>query len=565
MLRDAIYRGGKLALGTGLLALAMGCGGERRSALASAAKEGGSVVIAAFAEPTTLLPLFVSQTSEKQITDQIFEPLAEIGPSLNTLGDAGWRPRLARAWRWSADSLAIAFELNPAARWHDGVPVRAADVRFSLELYRDPAVAAHGASNFQNVDSVSVSDSLTAVIWFKRRTPEQFFQIASTLYVLPEHLLRTEDRSALRTSTFARRPVGSGPFKLVRWEPRSLIEIQANTDYHLGRPLLDRIVWTLTPDPATAASKLIAGAADFVEMLNAEGMQRIAKASHLRSVAYKGFTEGYMLFNMRHPRQPLRPHPLFADRDLRIALTMALDRATMLGSVLDSLGAPALGPFTQAHFTADTTIPQIAYDPEGASRLLDSLGWRGRDREGVRMRAGQRLEFSLLVPTSSLPRRRYAVLIQEQLRRAGVKVNVEELDPSVMAPLMATGKFDAALHALQMEPSPSTIRDTWKSVAPDRRLMNLGAYSSALVDALIDSATAEFDRERAIELYRRAYRAIVADAPAVWLYEVRPRAGVHVRVRTVTDQADSWWRDMRLWWIPPAERIDRDWVGLRVP
>lgn len=560
--RTGVRRAGLRAVA--FLILAGGCGMERPSDRATNEAVGGSVVIAAFAEPTSLLPPFVSQTSEKQIADQIFDPLAEIGPDLNTLGDAGWTPRLARAWHWSADSLAITFELNPAARWHDGVPVRANDVRFSWELYRDPAVAAHGAANLQDVDSVSTRDSLTAVVWFRRRTPEQFFHLVSTLYVLPEHLLRGEDRRSLRHSAFAQRPVGSGPFRLVRWEPRSLIEVEANTAYHLGRPLLDRVVWTLTPDPVTATSKLIAGDADFVEMLNAEGLRRIGGIGHLRAVSYRGFTQGYLVFNMRSPRQPLQPHPLFAVREMRVALTMALDRRTMLATVLDSLGAPSYGPFAAAHFTADTTIPQIPFDTSGSNRLLDSLGWRQRDRDGVRMRAGQRLEFSLLVPTSSLPRRRYAVMIQEQLRHVGVKVKVEELDPSAMAPLMVTGKFDAALHAVQSEPSPSSIRDAWKSVQPGSRRMNVGAYSSPLVDALIDSATSEFSRARAIQYYQRAYRAIVDDAPAVWLYELRPRAGVHVRIRTLVDRADTWWRDIRLWWIPPSERIDRDRLGLRV-
>ena len=125
---------------------------------------GGTLVIALPAEPRTLMPLHLSGAQEKEVADQIFDVLAEIGPDLNTYSDTTWTPRLADSWQWAADSLSITFKLNPRARWHDGPAVTSKDVKFSVELYKDPRTGSRFAGQMANIDSVSTPDSLTAVM-----------------------------------------------------------------------------------------------------------------------------------------------------------------------------------------------------------------------------------------------------------------------------------------------------------------------------------------------------------------------------------------------------------------
>jgi peptide/nickel transport system substrate-binding protein len=237
---------------------------------------------------------------------------------------------------------------------------------------------------------------------------------------------------------------------------------------------------------------------------------------------------------------------------------MALDRRAMLQNVLDSLGALSYGPFSVAYSTADTTLPQIPYDTAAAGRMLDSLGWRDANGDGVRERHGRPLRFELLAPTTSAYRRRYAVLIQEQLRRVGVRVDIQEPDLQSMIGRMFAGQYDAFVHSATGDPSPRALRQSWRSVDPKNRSFNFAVYRNPKVDALMDSAQVEFDPARSRAYYRQAYRAIVDDAPVVWLYEIRQHAAVHRRVRTVLDRADIWWRDIRHWSIPANERIARD-------
>ena len=526
--------------------------------VAPAGDVGGTLIIALPAEPPTLMPPLIRYAQEKEIADQVFDFLAEIGPDLNSLGDAGFTPRLAESWQWAADSLSIAFRLHPKARWHDGRPVTSADVRFSVELNKDPRTGSNRLAALADVDSVSTPDSLTAVVWYARRSPEQFYNVAYSISVLPEHLLRDADRANLAAHPLARNPVGSGPFRFVRWDARSVLEVAADTAYHLGRPLLDRVIWTLNPDASSALVKVLAGEADLFEIVTTEGMAQLAGQDLVRAIPYANPNYGYLGFNFRDPKNPSRPHPLFADRELRRALAMAIDRSALAKNVFDSLAFLGAGPFSRMLATADTTLGQVAYDSAGADRLLDSLGWRDRDGDGVRDRDGRPLRFAISYPASSPPRRRYAELIQAQLRPHGVRADVDGADIASLGPRLYSSRFDAILNSWAADPSPSAIHEGWHTMPPTSRANNFQLYGNPAVDAAIDSAMSEPDPTRSRAQYRKAYRGIIDDVAAVWLYENRYFMALHRRVQPVLKGSDAWWRHLRLWSIPAAGRLPRD-------
>lgn len=513
-------------------------------------------------EPMPLIPSLANEQLSRNVTDLVYERLAEIGMKMNTIGDAGFTPRLAKSWTWSRDSMSIAFSIDPRARWHDGQPVRASDVVYTFGVNKDPKTGSLITSVITNIDSVTARDSLTAVAWFHRRTPEQFYDIAYQNFIIPEHVFRNIPHDKLGTSDAVKHPIGSGQFRFVRWEPGVRVELIADTAHYRGRPKLDRIIISLVTDVPTSITQLLTGQADFVDVVPPDLIPRIDSSGQAELFKYPGNAFAYMGLQTRDPKRPGQPHPIFGDRMVRRAISMALDRQAMLRNVFDTLGTLGSGPFTRPF--ADTTITLLPFDRAHAAALLDSAGWRvGAD--GIRSKNGRPLAFSVLVPISSAPRQRYAVLIQEQLKGVGARVNVESADFSNFVARMDTRNFDAIINAGGADPSPSGIKQNWTSESLARGGQNYTNYSNPLFDALVDSASRTLDPERARGYYHRAYQTIVDDAPAVWLYDILSVGGKHKRIRPVGIRADTWWANLPEWWIPANERIDRDRIGLRAP
>ncbi|HEY5087711.1 MAG TPA: peptide ABC transporter substrate-binding protein, partial [Gemmatimonadaceae bacterium] len=449
----------------------------------------------------------------------------DIGPALNTIGDGGFTPRLADSWTWAPDSSWIAFHLNPRARWHDGQRVRASDVRFTFRLITDTTLGSPIAATLGGIDSVSVRDSLTAVVWYKRRTPEQFFDFVYNVAILPEHLLHDIPAKSLASSQFARHPVGSGRFKFGRWDPGSRIEIVSDTGNYRGRARLDRVVWLVSPDMTAATTRLLAGEADFLEVVRGPAVDQVLGSSRLRLLTSPSLDYGYLAFNVH--RAP------FGDRNVRRALSMAVDRTVMARNVFDTLALPGLGPVTRA-LPASSGAAAISYDSVAAAKILA---------------AHRPISFKLLVPTSSAVRVKYATLLQAQYRRFGVTVTIESLEANAFVQRLTKGDFDAVLNAWRTDPSPATVIQAWGSADVPPQGANFAGYANAVFDALVDSASHSFDPARARAYYGRAYNVIDGDAPAVWLYEARNVSGVSRRVHVTGVRPDAWWAALPDWTV----------------
>lgn len=541
-----------------LLALALAACTTDTSGNGSTAA-GGTLVISVSGDPETLFPPLSESVTSQIIDDLVYDRLAEIGDSLNTVGDAGFQPRLARAWDWSSDSLSIAFHLDSAARWHDGIPVRASDVVFTWHVYADTANASPFAPSLADIDSVTSRDSLTAVFWFRDRSPMQFYEAVNTLSILPAHALANAVGPALRTVPLARSPMGSGRFRFVRWNAGQSIELAADTANYRGRPGLDRVIMTIAPDFSTALKRLLGGEADMLEQVPAANMADVAKDTSVQVTLTPGLDYNFVQFNLRDPKQPGRPHRLFGDRNLRRALTMALDRRSIVRNAYDSLASVAVGPTVRAYPTTDPALRQILFAPDAARRTLDSLGWKDTNHDGVRDRNGTALEFDLAVPNSSKARGTMAVLIQEQMRQLGVKMNIDLRDYPAFVDLETRRAFDAVLGAWHVEPSPGGIRQTWGSAgALAAGGSNYGSYVNPEFDARVDSALAATTLDARRAHFTSAYQTIIDDAPAIWLAEPKRVMAVQRRIRTVGMRPDAWWASLADWTIPPDQRIARD-------
>ena len=540
-----------------MAAVVMAC--SDRANTQGVGEPGGTLVISTTQDPGTLFPPLIGTVQAKQITEQIYDYLADVGPEMNTRGDKGFRPQLTDGWRWSNDSLSLTFHINPRAKWHDGLAVTSRDVKFTLALNKNPTLGGSVESELANIDSVATPDSLTAVFWFHERVPTQFLDAAAQMLILPAHQLEKIPVEKLRE--LAPFPMGSGRFRFRRWDKGSSVEIVADTLNYRGRARLDRVIWSITPDFTPAVTRFLGGDADLFDALRVENMAQVRSNPTLRLMVLPPSDYAFIAFNLRDPGNKNRPHPLFGDRDLRRAIAMSIDRRLLVKSVLDTMGLVPVGPTIRAFPTTDPRIVQIPYDAVHASSLLDSLGWTRSSARGVRTRKGRDLAFTLLVPTSSLNRVRMAVPLQAQLGQMGIRMAIETMGSAAMGSREQAGNFDAALGVWHLGASPDATRAAWTSAGVGDAGVNYGSYESPVFDGQLDSAL-RADSAHARDLFSRAYATINADAPAVWLYEPMTIMGLHRRIRTAWMRPDAWWADLGDWYIPRRERLMRDRLQL---
>ena len=316
----------------------------------------GTMVIASGGEPDILLPPVSEFSITRDVTDQLFLKLADLGASGNTIGDEDFQPQLAQRWEWDTPTTLV-FHLDPRARWQDGPAVTAADVAFTYDAYTDTLVNSSFRSSLRHIAAVTTRDSLTVVFRFRQRYPEMFYDAVYHLRILPAHLLREVPRDQWRSVAFGRAPVGDGPYRFVAWKAGESIELAADSTFFLGRPHLRRVIWRFTPDQQGAVTQLITGDADAVEVLvTPDNVQRARADTALATYPYKGSAYGYVGFNLAAPGDSTKPHPLFGDRDLRRALVMATDRERVLRNVFGDLAKVPPGPLSQLWWIWDPEI-----------------------------------------------------------------------------------------------------------------------------------------------------------------------------------------------------------------
>ena len=518
----------------------------------------GTVVIAS-TPAQNLFPPLQDLEVEMAAADLIFSKLADVGPSSNTIGDTDFVPNLATSWNFD-DDLTISVSLNPLARWHDGAPVTAQDVVFSFGVYQNPVVNSSARSRLGTIASAIASDSMTVVFKFNQSYPEQFYDAVSHVHILPSHILESVAPEDLRSHEFALHPVGSGPYKVVRWIPGESLDLAADSTHHLGRPGVPRIIWSGVDQPPDAVNELLADRADYTHIVYGQSdLERIKEATHLRLAEYPSNTYNFVGFNLRDPEDDSRPHPLFGNRDLRRAMVMAVNRPALVQSVLGANAIRSVGPVTPALSIWDANLPEtIPFDSAAARIAFAGLGWSDSDGDGTLDRDGRPLEFDFLVPPSAV-RARGAVILQDQLARSGIRMNIVEVDWPAYMERIGDGTFDAQFGSIGQDPSPSALAINWTEDGFGD--FNVGKYSNPEYTRLARAARAEANPDQSLAKWHAALRIINEDAPAIWLWVPKTFAAMHVRFEDAVVFPHQPFRGLPDWRVPPANLIQRDLFG----
>ena len=515
----------------------------------------GTLVIAIPGEPVAPVPsLWRNDQASREISDLLFLHLADPDPAYRLGDERAWVPRLARRWT-RRDSLTLAFELDPRARWEDGTPVTARDVVLGLERGRNPAYAAQTATLLKRIDRVTAEGERVVVVRFTQAYGEQFYDAVFHAPPLPTHLLAGVPPESLATSGFVAQPVGNGPYRYSRRVAGQQLELTANDSFFLGKPGIGRVLFLIVGSPEARAAMLLAGEVDALENIFAlPNWTRLENLPEYHLYPLPGLGLNYASFNSRAPGDTAQSHPLFADVAVRRALALALDRERMSRAAYGPLTRPPGAPVSALVARAVEAPPPPPYDTAAARRLLASRGWADHDGDGILDKDGRAFQFRLMVPSVSASRIRMATEMQEAWRRLGIAAELELVEPAVYTERRNALRFDMDMYGVNQDPTPSGLTQSWSCAGIGGS--NVLRYCNPRVDSLL--ARAQAQGRGAPRTYGQALRLIAADAPVIFLAALVAGTPVHRRFNGVRIRPESSWADVWRWSLRPGEALERD-------
>jgi peptide/nickel transport system substrate-binding protein len=443
----------------------------------------------------SLDPRMMRDTTSYRVVDLLYDGLVRLDRDLKPT------PGLAESWD-QRDETHWVFHLRPDARFHDGRAVSSEDVRYTLETMLDPAFGAPLRSLYQPIEKVEAPDPLTVSITL--RAPYAPLLSYLDLGIVPR---------GSRSSDLESSPVGTGPYRMKEWARGSTILLEANPDFWGGAPAIHQIELVLVPDNTARAQAFEAGDLDLIQSpLSPPDIRRLATDERFVKDAESGPAITYLNFNCARP--PLD------EPGVRRALSMLVDQDTILTRIYENTDEKARSILLPSSWSFTIRVQQPSYDPEGAVALLDELGWKDRDGDGVLDKNGKRLAIELSTHGEDVNRVQTLEYFQNVLRGRGIEAEVKVTDWPSFSVRRDAGDYDVILLGWTqlVDPDKETF-DQFHS----RGGLNWGSYRNSEVDALLERGRSTTALEERAEIYRRVAAIVASEVP----YYVLSYQGYH--------------------------------------
>lgn len=434
--------------------------------------------------------------------------------------------RLAKSWEHSPDYRTWTYHLRTDVRWHDGVPVTAHDVKFTMDLLSHPDVLWETPGSY----STAVPDDSTYVITYNEGFPPTYPE--RNIAYFPKHLLKDLDPSEFESWEFWTHPVGNGAYRYVRHVPKTMMEFEANPDYALGRPKIDRLIVKFGPPSVT---ELLSGNVDAVSHFRRSASDVLAIKDDPRFRVYYEIWDDILGLQVIFWNQR---NSLFTDPRVRRALTLAINRRELHRVLNMSEDLPIVDVvYTERQYRQGKLPEALPYDRALARTLLDQAGWRDLDGDGVRERDGQEFRFPLIVASEW---QAAAVYVQDQLRQVGIRMDITTLETGIVRGRIRAGQFDAALGLFWSE--VGTLLHFFGEDSP------LG-YRNARVTQLLDAAQKTQNPDEIDEIFRGLMSIFREDLPFTYLVLNVETYVAHRRVKGLSTpfRANPLWSVEHLW------------------
>ena len=509
-----------------------------------------AVIAAVSADFDHLNPLLIQLSLSREACTLIYPSLVK--PAYDReKGEIDFLPSAAERWEFSPDGKSVTFHLKPGAVWEDGKPLTSRDFKYSYGLYADPVVASTRQHYLEDLllkedgtpdieRAVLTPDDSTLVLRFRRPlAPSIVLDHLNDLMPVAEHVFSEYRPDEIRSRAAEIPVVGAGPYRVERWQRQEKLVLERSPTSTLPHPAATRqLIFLVVPEYTTRLAMLRSGQVD--AMLSAGGinpkdvadLESMAGNVVIRPVKDRYF-DSIVWLNIDgqawRERREVRPNPLFGDKTVRRALTLAIDRQSIIDGFMGPEHAEIVNTSLSPAYRriANTSLDPYAYDPKRASELLRGAGWTpGPD--GILRKEGRRFSFELAAPVGN-PRRNYAAtIIQQNLREVGIECRLRFDESLIFLKNQNEFRYEAALSGLAAETLPFQLI-IWGSDF-EKRPFNSAAFRSERLDRVIEALSVPQSAGRELALWHE-YQAILHDhQPRTFLYYYDELEGFSDRV-----------------------------------
>jgi peptide/nickel transport system substrate-binding protein len=454
-------------------------------------KKGGTIIEAIGTEPTNLNPFKGARRPEMTILHLILEPLFTINPKLEI------EPLLVDSWRSSGDHRTWTFVLKKGIKFHDGSPLNAEAVKFSLEKH----MAGSQGKMLTVIDRIEVVDENTVVLKLKESYP-------ILLTVLCDHAVGMVSPKAFASEGWGSKViVGTAPLKFKKWISGDRVILERNSDYkhgpsfcsNKGPAYVDEWIIRFIPEPATLIAELTEGNVDLTDYVSERDVEKVKNNPKTKVFMAPSTSAIYLAINCSSENKP------FDDVRIRRALAHSVNADIVLKAAMSGIGAPLstpISPTVMGFWKGSEPIGKIntKYDLGLAKKLLDEAGWKvGRD--GVRVKDDQPLEVVFLAFTIARYKR-MAEVATPMLQEAGFKVDLKILEAGDLYERVLKGKHDL-LSTGAVASKGMAVNDLVRALHSSSlgTILQWSLYNNPKMDKLIDRARFDADpkvREQAL-------------------------------------------------------------------
>lgn len=475
--------------------------------------------------PGIFHPLLASKTTDQDVNRILFPSLLQ----LNENGEAV--PYLAKSYDVSDDGLVLTFHLQENAKWHDGTPVTAEDVAYTIECIIDPGFTgtaynkvsailgadAYHKGEADSVEGIQVLDDHTIQFTLTSTFAPALSNLASR-NILPKHIWKDIPVADHQNHVeLMKAPIGCGPYKVVEYVEGQYVSMVANEDYWEGAPKTPNLVVKVVAVDSILA-ELNNGTVDVVSVRDLTSDDKATLENlGFDITSFANNIYRYIGVNLRRP--------IFQDKALREALYYAMDREGIVSSLLEGNGSVINSPFLPASWAReDVSRMNIrGYDVEKAKQILADAGYADTNGNGIlEAPDGTELSFTYKIPTDSALTEQVALVVQQNWKAIGVDVEIQSFEYSELAQIaIFNHDFDFYTLNCQFGDDPDIFAWWHSSAVHDEEgvpSFNFDGYKSDVCDDLIMKARATNDQAERTELYNEAAKVINEDVPMLFLY-----------------------------------------------